>query len=149
MTTSPTRLSQSRPRKRKNIEDSTNKFLAQATAALQSKTDDCDAYGIVTANKLRKMSEEQRQFFEPLLVQLLNKGVKGELNINTFIGEHPTTTMYHTPQHRATPSTSCPQQQQGTPPTTHHQQHQATPWSYPTSDRAVSSWGSDFHFTNL
>lgn len=74
-----------RPKKRKNLWEATTLFLTKATTAVQWKPDESDAFGIITANKLKEMSEEQRQFAESLLPEVLNQGVRGELTRYTHM----------------------------------------------------------------
>ncbi|PIO35319.1 hypothetical protein AB205_0087950 [Aquarana catesbeiana] len=114
-------------RKRKTRHDSTGNFLLQASAALNQKRDECDL-GAFAAKKIRRMSEDQKQLLEPLLIQLLNKGSRGELTTNTHLAEHKTT---H-PQ-----SSQLPQQM--------HQWH--VPFTQ--QDRQQSNWGHDYQYTSL
>ncbi|PIO25571.1 hypothetical protein AB205_0041350, partial [Aquarana catesbeiana] len=81
----------SRNKKRKTRQESTGNFLLQAFAALNQKRDECDDLGAFAAKKIRRMSEFQKQLLEPLLIQLLNKGLRGELTTNTHLAEHKTT----------------------------------------------------------
>lgn len=111
------------------MEDATTSFLAQASTALSKKYDESDAFGLLTANKLRSMSEEQRQMAECLLLQVLNKGVRGDITKNTCVSEYPTP---------APPPTPTPPP----PPQTAH-------WHYPGHDVPTSSWSHDYRYTNL
>lgn len=113
---------------RKIRQDATGNFLLQASAALNQKRDECDDLGAFTAKKIRQMSEDQKQLLEPLLIQLLNKGLRGELTTNTHLAEHKTT---H-PQ-----SLQVPQQM--------HQWH--VPFTQ--QDRQQSNWGHDYQYTSL
>ncbi|PIO14556.1 hypothetical protein AB205_0124800 [Aquarana catesbeiana] len=67
----------SKTKKRKTRQDSTGNFLLQASAVLNRKRDECDDLGAFAAKKIRRMSEDQKQLLEPLLIQLLNKGLRG------------------------------------------------------------------------
>ncbi|XP_073469417.1 uncharacterized protein [Aquarana catesbeiana] len=102
-------------KKRKTKQDATGNFLLQASAALNQKKDECDDLGAFAAKKMRRMSEDQKQLLEPLLIQLLNKGLRGELTTNTHLAEHKTT-------HPQSLQTTHPQSLQ----TTHPQSLQTT-----------------------
>ncbi|PIO31650.1 hypothetical protein AB205_0174800, partial [Aquarana catesbeiana] len=78
-------------KKRKTRQDATGNFLLQASTALNQKRDEYDDLGAFAAKKMRRMSEDQKQLLEPLLIQLLNKGLRGELTTNTHLAEHQTT----------------------------------------------------------
>ncbi|PIO22552.1 hypothetical protein AB205_0098530, partial [Aquarana catesbeiana] len=81
----------SKNKKRKTRQESTGNFLLQASAALNQKRDECDDLDAFAAKKIHRMSEDQKQLLEPLLIQLLNKGLRGELTTNTHLAEHKTT----------------------------------------------------------
>ncbi|XP_077330048.1 uncharacterized protein LOC143964311 [Lithobates pipiens] len=118
----------SRNRKRKTRQDSTSNFLLQASAALnQNVSDECDDLGAFAAKKIRRMSEDQKQLLEPLLIQLLNKGLRGKLTTNTHLAEHKTTHAQ---------SSQLPQQM--------HQWHVP----YTQQDCSQSNWGHDYQYTS-
>lgn len=128
--TSPpvTSTPENRSKKRKTMQESTNNFLAQASAALNQKRDECDDLGALTAKKIRRMSEDQKQLLEPLLIQLLNKGLRGEITTNTHLAEHKNTHNHSSQQ-----------------PTQMHQ----WPVPFTQQDRPQSNWGHDYHYTSL
>lgn len=124
-----------RPQKRKRLEDATSSFLSKASAALQKKHDEADAFGILTASKLRKMSEEQRQFAESLMLETMNKGVRGELTRNTHMTEYTAST-----------SQQFAQSSQNAAPGS---QHHGAQWHYMQQERQHPPWSQDFNYTQL
>ncbi|XP_077331696.1 uncharacterized protein LOC143974321 [Lithobates pipiens] len=83
----PSPTGPSHRQKKRNRDEATNAFLIQATAALKKKSDDCDAFICLTTNKLRRMTE-QWKLVEPLLLQLYNKVLRGEITTNTYIADY-------------------------------------------------------------
>lgn len=118
-----------RPQKRRRLEDATTSFLTKASAALQKKTDVFDALGIITADKMRSMSGEQRQIAEMLMLEMLNKGVRGELTSKTIITE----------------SDSSPSTQH----VAHGSNRPGAQWQYMQPERQHPPWSQDFHYTQL
>lgn len=124
-----------RPQKRKRLEDATSSFLTKASAVLQKKTDVFDALGIITADKMRSMSEEQRQIAEMLMLEMLNKGVRGELTRKTILTESD-----------SSPSQSLTQNSQHA---AHGSQHPSAQWQYMQYERQIPPWSQDFNYTQL
>ncbi|PIO12042.1 hypothetical protein AB205_0028210, partial [Aquarana catesbeiana] len=131
-------------KKRKTKQDATGNFLLQASAALYQKKDECDDLGAFAAKKMRRMSEDQKQLLEPLLIQLLNKGLRGELTTNTHLAEHKTT-------HPQSLQTTHPQSLQTTHPQSLQVPQQMHQWHvpFPQQDRQQSNWGHDYQYTSL
>lgn len=67
-------------RKRIRVDGGTTSFMETATTALQRKMDECDAFAVVTAYKFHKMSQEQRALAESLVLNVVNRGVQGNLS---------------------------------------------------------------------
>lgn len=74
-------------KKRRNLSDATSSSLLKATSALQQKPDDCDGFDLLTANRLGKMSDEQRNLAESLVLEVLHKGVNGQLSATIHLSD--------------------------------------------------------------
>lgn len=125
-----------RPQKRRRFEDATTSFLSKATAALK-KHDEADAFGILATSKLRKMSEEQRQFAETLMLETMNKGVRGELTRHTRMTEHI--------ESRLTSQQFVQSNQHTSPGSQHH----GGQWHHMQQERPHTPWPQDFNYTQL
>ncbi|PIO30654.1 hypothetical protein AB205_0185480 [Aquarana catesbeiana] len=68
-----------RARKTRNLDDTAAAFLRHATSAISTAPDAQEAFGCMTANKLKDMEEDQRSMFEEMILQLLNKGRWGQI----------------------------------------------------------------------
>ncbi|PIO26537.1 hypothetical protein AB205_0113610 [Aquarana catesbeiana] len=102
----PLRPPTKRARKNKNLDDATAVFLRHATTAISTAPDSQEAFGCMTANKLKVMEEEQLIMCEEIILKALNKGKKGQITPKTHLCEFdhspppppPTTQPPHPPQ---------------------------------------------------
>lgn len=100
----------------------------QASAALNQKRDEWGDLVGLTTKKISRMSDGHKQLLEPLLIQLLNKGLRGELTRNTYLAEYNTS--YDNP-----PLQPQHQNQSHVPLTQH--------------ECPKSSWTQEYHYTSL
>ncbi|KAM9316717.1 uncharacterized protein PAF06_007784 [Gastrophryne carolinensis] len=76
---------QNQKRRRTINEELSRQLLSEATAILNQKEDEFDAFGVTVAAKLRKMDEKQRLISEVLITDILFKGMMKKLNEETSI----------------------------------------------------------------
>ncbi|XP_040202563.1 uncharacterized protein LOC120933415 [Rana temporaria] len=112
-----------RARKTENLDEATAAFLSHATNAISIAPDSTEAFGCMAAAKLREMDDEQRCMCEELILQLLNKGRRGQICPKTQL-----CVLDETPP------------QQPSPPQQHGGQCKIQP-----QDPQKGSWAGDFH----
>lgn len=117
--------------KKRNIETATSSFLNKAASALQSKADESDGFGVLTASKHRRMTDQQKELAEILVLQVLSKGLRGELTTKSRLTEEQQAIPYQ-PMHY---SQSRPSN------------HQAAQWQYSPVQGNSFHWSQDY--TNL
>ncbi|PIO28641.1 hypothetical protein AB205_0005670, partial [Aquarana catesbeiana] len=108
-----------RARKSSNLDDARAAFLRKAAAAISPNGQ--EAFGCLTGNKLRQMEEDQRTMCEEIILQALNKGMRGEITSKTHLCEldhappppPPTPQPPHPPQQHDGPWPMQPHPQQG------------------------------------
>ncbi|CAI9597420.1 unnamed protein product [Staurois parvus] len=76
---------QNQKRRRTVNEELSRQLLNEATAVLNQKEDEFDAFGVTVAAKLRKMDEKQRLLSEVLITDILFKGMMKKLTEETSI----------------------------------------------------------------
>ncbi|XP_068087936.1 uncharacterized protein [Hyperolius riggenbachi] len=76
---------QNQKRRRTVNEELSRQLLNEATAILNQKEDEFDAFGVTVAAKLRKMDENQRLLSEVLITDILFKGMMKKLTDETSI----------------------------------------------------------------
>ncbi|XP_077312066.1 uncharacterized protein LOC143941123 [Lithobates pipiens] len=130
----PSGLSAQRGKKRKTSDLDTSTLLRNASSIMEQKDDECDAVGYLVAHKLRRMTMQQRDLFEPLLHKMMGIGLKGHLTPNTDVIGYQGCT-YHQPV------PSVPNWQTS-------QQHGTTSWPM-NQEHHQGPWFRDPHYTNL
>ncbi|PIO27571.1 hypothetical protein AB205_0171910, partial [Aquarana catesbeiana] len=73
----PLRPPTKRTRKARNLEETTAAFLRHATEAITMTPGGHEAFGCPTASKLEHMEEAQHTVCEEIILQALNKGMRG------------------------------------------------------------------------
>ncbi|XP_040202670.1 uncharacterized protein LOC120933498 [Rana temporaria] len=119
-------------KKKRSLDSATCSFLDKAASALQNKSDESDGFGVMIANKHRKMTDQQREFAERLVLEVLAKGIRGELSAKTKLIEEQPPTTYQAPMHFAQTQAS---------------NHQTGQWQYPSGQVHSSPWGPTY--TNI
>lgn len=118
--------------KKKNLDSATYSFLDKAASALQSKADESDGFGVLTANKHRRMTDQQKEFAERLVLEVLAKGLRGELSGKTKLIEEQPPIHYQPPMHFSQTQAS---------------NHQPGQWQYSSGQVNNSPWSQNY--TNL
>ncbi|XP_072279722.1 uncharacterized protein [Pyxicephalus adspersus] len=83
-----------RQRKRKmynntSEEELGERLLTQAAALLTKNNDEFDAFGFMVSSKLRRMDEQQRLLAEVLIMEVLYKGMLGQLTEDSLVCQYP------------------------------------------------------------
>lgn len=83
-----------RQRKRKmysntSEEELGERLLTQAAALLTKNNDEYDAFGFMVSSKLRRMDEQQRLLAEVLIMEVLYKGMLGQLTEDSLVCQYP------------------------------------------------------------
>ncbi|XP_073450529.1 uncharacterized protein [Aquarana catesbeiana] len=83
-----------RQRKRKmysttSEEEIGERLLTQAAALLTKNNDEYDAFGFMVSSKLRRMDEQQRLLAEVLIMEVLYKGMLGQLTEDSLVCQYP------------------------------------------------------------